>query len=497
MRVQARSWRGRSSFFAAVIVVLGLGATLALAGKAAGASPPGGADPSAVPPPLAPTPITILQSKPGLDRGLIFVAPKTAPAAGLQQGPEIIDNQGRPIWFRPVPAGDQGANFRVQTYRGQPVLTWWQGQNAPSGPGAGQGVDYVLDANYHQIAIVSAGNGLFADLHEFRITPRGTAFITVYNTIPYDLSSVGGPADGQVVDGIAQEIDIATGAVVFEWHSLDHVGLDESEAPVPTTAATPYDYFHINAVNWDEDGNVIIDSRNAWTTYKVDHRSGQVLWRLGGKKSSFALGDGVAFAWQHDPEPVDQTTLRIFDNEAAPAVRTTSRVIWVKRDPFRHTAALIRSIVHPDGLQAVSQGNAQALDNDHTFVGWGATGRFSEFDGAGQLLFDANVPVGYDTYRAYRNVWHATPEGAPTATAQRNSDGTVTVHAIWNGATDVKRWTVIGGGQPGKLWPLGGADWNGLDTTVSLTTDASQVAVVAEDAAGRLVGRSVPVGVTQ
>jgi Arylsulfotransferase (ASST) len=497
MLVQARSWRGRSSFFAAVVVVLGLGATFAVTSKAAGASPPGGADPAAVSLPLAPTPITVLQSKPGLDRGLIFVAPKTAPTAGLQQGPEIIDNLGRPIWFRPVGAGEQATNFRVQTYRGRPVLTWWQGQNAPTGPGAGQGVDYVLDANYHQIAIVGAGNGLLADLHEFRITPRGTALITVYHPIPYDLSALGGPADGQVVDGIAQEIDIASGAVVFEWHSLDHVGLDESEAPVPTTAGAVYDYFHINAVNWDEDGNIIINARNTWTTYKVDHRDGKVLWRLGGKKSSFALGDGVAFAWQHDPEPVDRSTVRIFDNEAAPAVRTTSRVIWVRRDPWRHTASLVRSIIHPDGLLAGSQGNSQALDDDHTFVGWGATGRFSEFDAGGQLLFDASVPTGYDTYRAYRNVWHATPETAPTATAQRNSDGSVTVHAIWNGATDIKRWIVIGGERSSALWPLGQGDWNGLDTTVTLTTDAHHVAVVAEDAAGRLIGRSAPVRVSQ
>ncbi|HVV51935.1 MAG TPA: arylsulfotransferase family protein, partial [Polyangia bacterium] len=277
-------------------------------------------------PPLAPPPIAVLKSSPAVARGLVFVAPKATPADGLQQGPEIVDDRGRPVWFRAVPAGEQAANFRVQSYRGQPVLTWWQGHNAPTGPGAGQGVDVVLDAAYRQIAVVSAGNGLAADLHEFRITPRGTAFITVYHTVPYDLSAVGGPAGGQVVDGIAQEIDLRTGAVVFEWHSLDHVPLGESQAPVPTDAATAYDYFHINAVNWDEDGNVIVDARNTWTTYKVDHRSGEILWRLGGKASSFAPGSGVAFAWQHDPEPVDRTTLRIFDNEAAPAVRPASRV---------------------------------------------------------------------------------------------------------------------------------------------------------------------------
>jgi hypothetical protein len=344
--------------------------------------------------------------------------------------------------------------------------------------------------------VVSAGNGLSADLHEFRITPRGTAFITVYNPIPYDLSALGGPADGSVVDGIAQEIDVATGAVVFEWHSLEHVPLAESQSPVPTAAGATYDYFHINAVNWDEQGNVIINARNTWTTYTVDHRTGEVLSRLGGKNSSFTLGDGVAFAWQHDPEPVDRSTVRIFDNEASPAVLPASRVIWVEHDRRRHTATLLRSIVHPDGLLAGSQGNAQALERGHVFVGWGATGRFSEFDAAGTLVFDAGVPAGWDTYRAYRNEWHATPDAAPTATAQRNADGSITVHAIWNGATEVARWIVIGGARPSELWPLGFVDWNGLDTSITLPSNAQEVAVVAQDARGRLLGRSSAVSVS-
>ena len=450
----------------------------------------------APPPPLAPPPISILQSKPGLARGLVFVAPKTTPAAGLQQGPEIIDDQGRPVWFQPVGPNQQAANFRVQVYRGRDVLTWWQGENSPTGPGEGQGVDYVYDDSYHLIATVAAGNGYKADLHEFRITPRGTAFITIYNHIPYDLSSVGGPVDGLVVDGVAQEIDVATGAVVFEWHSIDHVPLSESQAPLPPSASVAYDYFHINAVNWDEDGNVLIDARNTWTTYKVDHKSGEISWRLGGKSSTFALGAGVPFAWQHDPEPVDGHTVRIFDNEASPSVLPYSRVIWVRHDRRDATATLLREIIHPDKIQAGSQGNSQALDDDHTFVGWGATGRFSEFDRRGDLLFDANVPTGWDTYRAYRFSWHGTPDGRPTATAQRDADGGVTVHAIWNGATDVQRWIVVGGSEPGALWPVGSADWSGLDTTITLKTDATELAVVAQDREGRLVARSIPVAVS-
>jgi hypothetical protein len=453
---------------------------------------------AADPAPLVPPPITVLTSKPGLDRGLIFVAPKQTPPSATQEGPEIIDNQGRPIWFQPVGTSEQAANFRVQEYKGEPVLTWWQGKNSPSGPGEGQGVNYVYDRSYHQIAVVAAGNGYQADLHEFRITPRGTAFITVYNHIPYDLSSVGGSASGIVVDGVAQEVDVKTGAVVWEWHSIDHVPVSESQSPAPTAATTSYDYFHINAINWDEDGNVFVDARNTWTVYKIDYKTKDIIWRQGGKSSTFPLttGDGgTQTAWQHDPEAVDRHTIRVFDNEAAPSVLPYSRVVWIRRNLHDNTSTLVKQIVHPDKIQAGSQGNAQALDHDHTFVGWGATGRFSEFDGDGNLLFDANVPTtgGWDTYRAYRFTWHGAPDTKPTATATANGDGTVTVHAIWNGATDVARWIVVAGKNHGGLWPAGSADWNGLDTAITVTSNATQFQVVAQGRDGRVLARSAVV----
>jgi hypothetical protein len=439
------------------------------------------ADPS----PAAPPVITILKKSPRVAHGLVFVAPKIT-AAGVtgSQGPEIIDDEGRPVWFQPVTGGDQAADFRVQTYRGQPVITWWQGQSH-TGAGHGEGVDYILDRSYHVIATVEAGNGYKADTHEFHLTPQNTALITVYAEVPKDLSAVGGSANGVVFDGIVQEIDVATGKVIFEWHSLDHIGLDESHVPVPTDS-TPYDYFHINAVNIDVDGNLIISARNAWGVYKLDRHSGDVLYRLGGTKSDFVQGPGATFAWQHNPFADGWNTIRLFDNESNIG---PSRVVWIRHDARDHTATLTRAIEHPDQLSAGSQGNSQALDNDDTFVGWGATGRVSEFDANNNLLFDASVPTGYDTYRGYRFRWVGTPDTSPVASASIVS-GHTTVHAVWNGATEVARWVVVGGARPDALWPLGEAAWNGLDTTITALGKPAYVRVVALDAFGRVIGKS-------
>jgi hypothetical protein len=474
------------------LVVLGLLSTMARA-DSIDAAPPAGA--STVD--SQPVPITILQSSPKVAGGLIFVTPAGGGATGLQ-GPEIVDNQGRPVWFDQLPSGIGATDFRVQEYRGEPVLTWIQSAGQFS---TGPTTDYIADRSYHVIATVNAGHGLTADVHEFRLTREGTALITIYHTVPGDLSSVGGPADGLVTEGVVQEIDIASGRVLFEWHSLDHVPIEESHLAPPTSATTAYDYFHLNAVNPDDDGNLIISSRHTWTVYKLDRHTGAVIWRLGGKNSSFALGPNVAFAWQHNPLVADGPhTFRIFDNESdGVPVLPYSRVIWVHTDDVNKTATLERWFKHPDNLSAGSQGNSQALDNGDTFVGWGALGRFSEFDRDGALLFDAVFPSGYDTYRAYRFEWVGTPDTSPIAAAQASNGGT-TVHAIWNGATEVASWDVVGaddGRDSDYRHPLGSASWNGLDTAITIQEEPEFVRVVARDGFGREIGRSPVVTVSR
>ncbi len=444
---------------------------------------------------LQPVPITILASSPRTAPGLIFLTPTDA-APNAVQGTQIIDDQGRPVWFRPLPSGETAYDFRVQRYHGEPVITWIQSEGAFS---TGPTTDYIADLHYHVIATVSAGNGLTADIHEFHLTREGTALITAYRTIPWDLSSAGGPANGLVTEGVVQEIDVASGHVLFEWHSLDHVGLDESHAPVSTSPTVAWDYFHLNAVSVDEDGNLLVGARNVWAAYRVDRHSGAILWRLGGTKSDFTLGPNVAFAWQHNPTSVDDHGLiRIFDNESSPTVLPYSRVIWVRHDDAKKTATLERRFKHPDGLSAGSQGNAEGLENGDTFVGWGALPRFSEFDLDNNLVFDAAFPVGYNTYRAYRYEWAGEPDSRPTATAQRTSDGGTVVHAIWNGATAVDRWDVVdpSGHPDGRGRSVSSVPWNGLDTTTSLGESLQSVVVVARDRAGYEIGRSAVTPVT-
>jgi hypothetical protein len=368
--------------------------------------------------PTAPPPVSILTSSPFVAQGGDFFISPYGDASTYANGPEILNSQGDVVWFKAVPAGEEASDFRVQTYEGQPVLTYWLGTGLG---GLASGTDYILNDRYQQIATVNAGNGLSADGHEFLITPWNTALILSYTTATANLTSIGGPADQTVINGIVQEINIATGQVLFQWNSEDHVPFSQSEQPLPASASTPWDWFHINAIKLDTNGNLLIDARDTWTTYEVNPNSGDILWQLGGKDSSFKLeaapgqvldSQNEIFAWQHDPEALGNDTYTFFDNDSTGTpLLPYSRAVTVKLNPWTKVATLVASENQPEGLSAASQGNAQTTPRGNLVVGWGALPYFSEFSPSGQLIFNAEFPAGVNTYRAYQFPWPAANQG--------------------------------------------------------------------------------------
>jgi len=407
LSLPARGRRGRRHALGAAVLAGAITALTAagcsVASNGAAGSPPAGSV-------TAPPPVTVLKQGADNSNGDIFIAPQV-PSGSYASGPEIISNAGRVIWFHALPAGEQATDFRTQTYQGRPVLTWFQ-STAAGGPVGG--TDLIYNDHYRQIAVVRAGHGYSTNFHEFLITPWNTALILASTTAT--LTAIGGPADQTVMDGIVQEIDISTGQVLFQWNSAGHVPYRDSEEPLPGSASVPWDWFHINAVHLDTDGNLLIDSRNTWTTYKVNRHTGKIIWELGGKQSSFALRAapgqvldqaGKIFAWQHDPEAIGHGEYTFFDDESSggTAQLRRSRAVTVRLDLRTRVATLVKSDDQPEGLVAPAEGNAQTTRNGDLFVGWGALPYFSEFSPSGQLLLNAEFPTGVGTYRAYRLPW--------------------------------------------------------------------------------------------
>jgi len=436
---------------------------------------------------LRPPRIEIRSSKPGQAPGLMFVAPKkvfghTLPP-GAQHGLEIVDGKGRVRYFKPNGGHDVAQDFEVQTYEGKPVLTYWYGRLVN---GSGHGYGVIMDTHYRRIATVHTTGGLEADFHEFKLTPQGTALMLAYHDRTY--------RGRQLTEGVLQEIDVKTGRVVTDWHSLPDVPVSATYEPQGTRSAAHFEYFHINAADLDGDGNILVSARHTWAIYKIQRHTGKLLWTLGGKLSDFELGPGVQTAWQHDVRSLGANELSIFDNgfgdHGAPAPRDYSRVVEIKLDPKAKTAKLVRQYKHPDGVGGGTQGNGQKLPNGDMFVGWGSAGVFSEFSPGGRLLFDARVPKGEDTYRAFKFVWHGTPAAKPALSAVRDG-ARIRAHMSWNGSTAVARWRLRAGRSRDRLRTVGQSRWKDLDTALTVARrGARYVQAEALDAHGRRLAAS-------
>jgi hypothetical protein len=416
--------------------------------------------------------------------GLIFT---DAHRVYLQAGPIILDPFGKLVWFDPLPNQQAGFNTQAQRYQGQQVLTFWQGYVAG---GVGNGYDVIMDHHYNTVKTVHAGNGLQADLHEFLITPQGNAFITAYAPVQADLRSVGGSSTGTLLDSIIQEVNIRTGQVLFEWHAYGHVHLNESHAGKPNSH--PYDFFHINSIQPLSNGNLLVSARNTWALYEINMRTGKIPLVIGGRHSSFKIGPGANFSWQHDARMQPDGSLTLFDNGYGYTKQEKqSRALRLSLGFKAHTLSLLHAYTNNPPLLSQSQGSVQPLGDHYTFVGWGNAPYVSEFDPQGKWDFSVHFHSPTQLYRGFRYGWWGQPSVPPDVAASATSKGT-TVYAAWNGATLVAKWRVLAGSSTdvSKMRPVGTFPVKGFETAMAVRSTQAYFAVQALGSGGGVRGTS-------
>ncbi len=433
------------------------------------------------------------------DPGAGDILTTNGPGPG-QYGPLIYTPQGRLVWFDHLTEGETAENLSMQSYEGQEALTFWQGKVLSLG--FGQGEDVVMNEHYQPVARIPGGNGLQADLHDFQIAPHDISYTTAFNAIRCDLSSVQGAKDGVILDTAVQEIDMKTGLVRWEWHSLDHVAVSESETETPKKP-TPWDWFHINSIDVEggdanQSGNIFISARSTWAGYQIEGAGGKILWRLGGLQSSFKMGPGTEMAWQHDGRILPDGEVTFFDDGSNPPIHSQSRGLRIALDFKTHEAHLTSDYTHTNPpLLAPSQGNMQTLPDGNAVVGYGGVPAISEFSRSGSLLFDAHLPYDTSFYRAFRFPWSGHPASPPAILANLNDTGEATiVHMSWNGSTDVVSWRVLAGEHPGSLSAQATIPASEFESSTTLPKKYAYAAVQALDSAGRVLGESKPLSVT-
>jgi hypothetical protein len=438
-------------------------AVLVLAGASAvsGVSRPASA--AATPP--HPAALHVVTAQPGIAPGLLITNPinvYTKNHPSWTGGSTIYDNAGHVVWYKP------SSSIWVTepvTYQGQPALAYYQRTKVFAAWNAGYWV--ILNQSYQKVAEIHAGNGLAADHHELVLTDHGTALIDSYNPVKMDLSQYGGSATATVWEGVVQEVSLTTGQVLFEWHSLKYIPVTDTYVSLQTPSV---DYFHMNAIAEDTDGNLIVSGRFVSTIIKINRSTGDVMWRLGGKESDFQfIGDGGP-SMQHDVRVVGPSTYSAFDNGMLRTPHYSRGVTW-QVDLFNHTATVTDQWRHNPDLYSSIMGSNRILLNGDRLIGWGLGGNGATTEYAGHtVVFESYFGDFASSYRVFRSVWNATPATPPTLGVQR-SGGRVRANVSWNGATDIVRWELLAGPDATHLQVVQTAPYTGYKAV--LTTPAA------------------------
>jgi len=369
-------------------------------------------------------------------------------------------------------------DFKTQTYKGQPVLTFWSGELLN---GFGRGSYYILNQSYFEIAHFQAnhfGNDM-GDIHEFTITSDDTALVPIYHAIPWDLTETGGIEDGWLFENTFQEINVETGAIVFEWNASTHVGINESYNSLPEDVGraqeTPWDYYHINSIQKDAAGDYLISARVMDCVYKISGEDGHIVWRLGGKQSDFDVDDNAVFAFQHDARWVDsknQTQITLFDNGPTDDI-AYSRGLLLDVDTDAKKVALAREFTNVAKTFSTFEGSLQPVSlpdgGTNYILGFGSQPYFAELNAQGEVLLDVQFGKtnAVNSYRAYKFSWQGKPLTKPDVHWDKNGSR---AYFSWNGQTECESWVVYtANASDSRTWTnVTSARRTGFETTIDL-----------------------------
>jgi hypothetical protein len=415
----------------------------------------------------------------------------------------IFRDTGTLVWWHTRPPGTtEEHNAIVVHLGGRPYLAAWAGTAkyyGTNGVSVNSGQVLLYNQHYQQVGDITAGppfDPVRIDMHEFRITPQGDALVGIYAPMKTTYQGRSIWMVQYVVQKLALVHDshgIHTGKVLFQWHSLRHVPPSASYAGVPPSGGA-WDYFHGNAIAQDTDGNLLISSRNAWTISKINVKTGNIMWQVGGK-NDHTLNHPWCF--QHDIDPLGNNEYSLFDDGGvgpecfAGRTEHPSRGLIIRVDPSQKPAGvhLVHSYVHHPAIEAGYLGSVQRLSNGNVLVDWGNIPQITQYTGDGHKII-MDLSLSHDSYRGFRYPWVGTPGGRPSVAAQLKGSETE-VWSSWNGATRVASWRVLAGTTPASLSAVTApVHRQGFETRIVLKHRYADVAVQALSATGQVLATS-------
>ena len=315
----------------------------------------------------------------------------------LSQHHMILDHKGNVVYYRSV-AGFFAGDFKLQ----------------PNGQISycGRNHFYLMDSTFTVVDSVTTKNGVTMDIHDLQILPNGHYLILGNEDVHRDMSSYPiflhnntfGSTNAVITAYVIQELDAAKN-VVFEWHSIDHYGLDDAD-DFWLTDTTRVDWTHVNSVEMDFDGNFLVSSRHFDEITKISRTDSSIIWRMGGKRNQFTfIGDSMHFLSQHDSRRLANGNLSLFDNGRPLNPLHYASAKEYTLDEINLTATLVWSHTEGPNHWSRSQGNTQRLQNSNTLISYGnllpTPIVFNVVDSLQNKIFEVVFPDSLISYRSF------------------------------------------------------------------------------------------------
>ncbi len=345
-------------------------------------------------------------------KGQLFFAPNVPKNSKYGFYLIILDENGNVYKYKKVP--NRIGDFKIQP---NGLLTY--GLRVEQGGVGQQGVYYIMDTSLTVIDSVKAvgtdslGNKYITDIHELLILPNGNYLFTIKYPTIMDMTQYGGKDSAKVVHGILQELDVNKN-VVWQWRSWDHIPIEDTYNPLTGKLVR---LNHFNTVGIANDGNIIMGNRTNAEAIKIDIKTGEIIWRFGGKDNQFTFtGENEAnnpnYFSAHDIRMLPNGNITLFDN-GNNHNPWFSRAVEYQVDQVNKTATQVWEYrQQPNDIAARITGSVQRLPNGNTLIGWGGKSQDStsaditEVTPDGTKAFELTFPPNLSSYRALKYSWN-------------------------------------------------------------------------------------------
>jgi hypothetical protein len=326
------------------------------------------------------------------NEGYIFINYRNSPRYSL-----ILDSQGLPVWY--LRTSDMRRDFKVQK-NGTLSMMGSNGVNMSDWHFIGMDPNYVANKTYY------AKNGYVADEHDIQVLEDGSYLMVAIKEDRVDMTKFvsGGYTNAIVRESCIQEFT-PEGDLIFQWRAWDNY--DIRDVHVDSPSSNNIRFSHMNAIEIDKDGNILLSNRHISEVTKIDRHTGDIIWRLGGAHNQFTfIKDPLnGFSAQHDIRSMGNGHYTLFDNgnNRYPQV---SRAVEYIIDPNKMTATFFWE--YREGTYTYYMGNAQRLPNGNTVIGWGdqPLPRLTEVDPNGVKLCEMNFVTPAACYRVFKSPWN-------------------------------------------------------------------------------------------